>query len=327
MNGLLADIKSEKKRYLSIDIFKGLSVVLMVFANALAFYDNVPAWSKHADPYGLTYVDLVAPFFIFMLALNFEISFNRRLKLYGRKNTYLRFIRRYLIFVIIGYSLTIDYVSGMIIFRWGTFQILGTAGLILLLLVEFKPFIRIMVAILLMIIHQIILSTDLALIIYNGIEGGFFGILSWISMMLVSSIISRGLINGKIKEYFLYGGIFFSVLGIIANLLWKISRPYVSISYVFISVGIASLLYYLLHYIFEKRPIKLKFFNQDNFLSIIGKNAFMLFLLDFLIIFIIYVSIPTDVPFIFIFTIGVISIIVIWIIAFLMNKVEMYIII
>ena len=327
MNKLLTDIRSEKRRYLSIDVFKGLSVILMVFANTLAFYDNVPAWSKHADPYGLTYVDLVAPFFIFMLALNFEISFNRRLNSTGRKNTYLRFIRRYLIFIILGYSITLNYVSGMIIFHWGTFQILGTSGLVLLLLVELKPYIRLIIAIFMMVIHQLIISTNFNSVIYNGIEGGFFGILSWISMMLLSSLISRGLINGKIKEYFFYGGTFLSALGVITNFFWKISRPYISISYVFVSIGIASIIYYILYYLFEMWNTKFKFFNQDNFLSIIGKNAFMLFLIDFLIIFIIYVIIPTDVQFLLIFTIGILSIIAIWIIAFLMNKVEMYIII
>ncbi|MFX1406343.1 MAG: hypothetical protein ACFFBW_05260 [Promethearchaeota archaeon] len=327
MNDLLRNLKSERKRYLSIDVFKGLSVVLMVFVNALALYDNVPAWSKHADPYGLTYVDLVAPFFIFMLALNFEISFNRRVKSAGRKNAYIRFIRRYLIFIILGYAITLDYVSGMIIFRWGTFQILGTSGLILLLLVELKPYIRLLVAICMMVIHQLILYSNFSLVIYNGIEGGFFGILSWTSMMLLSSLISRGLINGKIKESFLYGGILLTALGIITNFFWKISRPYISISYIFVSIGIASVIYYLLYYLFENWNTKLKFFNQDNFLSIIGKNAFMLFLIDFLIIYIIYMIIPTDVQFLIIFIAGVLSIIAIWILAFLMNKVEMYIVI
>ncbi|MFX0059326.1 MAG: DUF5009 domain-containing protein [Candidatus Hodarchaeota archaeon] len=327
MNNISTDLKNQKKRYLSIDVFKGLSVVLMVFANALSFYDNVPAWGKHADPYGLTYVDLVAPFFIFMLALNFEISFNRRLKSYGRKNTYIRFIRRYVIFIIIGYSITLDYVSGMIFFRWGTFQILGTSGLILLLLVELKPYIRLVVVIFTMLVHQFLLNTNLSSVIYEGVEGGFFGILSWISLILLSSIISRGLINRKIKECFLYGGILCSILGISINFFLKISRPYISMSYVFISVGIASILYYILYNIFEVWNIKFKFVNQDNFLSVIGKNAFMLFLIDFLIIYVIYITIPVDVPFILIFSVGVLSIIGIWFIAYLMNKVEMYIII
>jgi predicted acyltransferase len=327
MNEVQIDLKNQKKRYLSIDVFKGLSVVLMVFANTMAFYDNVPAWSKHAVPYGLTYVDVVAPFFIFMLALNFEISFNRRKKSDGRSKAYIRFIRRYIIFIIMGYSLTIDYVSGMIIFRWGTFQVLGTSGLVLLLFMELRPYYRLIAAIFLMIIHQILLYTSLSSVIYDGIEGGFFGVLSWISMMLLSSVISRGLLKGNIKVYFLYGGILCSVLGVIINFFWRISRPYISVSYVFVSAGIASIIFYFLYEIFEVWNSKFKFFNQDNFLSIIGKNAFMLFLLDFLVIFIIYVMIPTDVPFFLIFTMGVISIIVIWIIAFLMNKVEMYIII
>ena len=101
--------------------------------------------------------------------MHFSVYENKA-KIAYRNTLFFQRKKIYLIFIIIGYSLNIGYVSGIIIFRWGTFQILGTSGLILLLLVEFKPYIRIIVAILMMIIHQILLSTNFSSIIYNGID-------------------------------------------------------------------------------------------------------------------------------------------------------------
>jgi len=321
------DSEINRKRYLSIDVFKGLSVVLMVFANAVAIYENVPAWSKHAVDYGLTYVDIVAPFFVFMLALNFNVSYAKRLKAYGRKKTYLRFIRRYIIFIILGFFLTLGYESGRIYLQWGTFQVLGLSGLMLLPLIELKSYIRLLIAIILMIIHQIILLTSLQILIYDAIEGGLFGALSWGSMMILSSVLADGLKKNKIDAYFLVGGIFCSVLGIITSFFWKISRAYISLPYILICVGIGSLVYYFLYNIFEKWGASFKFSQRDNIFSLIGRNAFFLYLIDVLITYPIYMILPSDISWLFILTIGFLFILFIGIIAYFMNKVEMYIII
>ena len=67
------------KRLLSLDFFKGLTILLMVFVNTVGQFTYTPAWTKHAVDFGLTYVDLIAPFFVFMMALNFKSSFQRRM--------------------------------------------------------------------------------------------------------------------------------------------------------------------------------------------------------------------------------------------------------
>ncbi|MHA1687720.1 MAG: heparan-alpha-glucosaminide N-acetyltransferase domain-containing protein, partial [Promethearchaeota archaeon] len=58
------------KRYLSIDVFKGITILLMTFVNTLSVFENLPAWSKHPVDYGLTYVDFIAHFFVFIMGLN-----------------------------------------------------------------------------------------------------------------------------------------------------------------------------------------------------------------------------------------------------------------
>ncbi len=325
-----SDLKSidiAQHRYLSIDVFKGLSVLLMVFANTFSPYENVPAWTQHAVDFGLTYVDLVASFFVFMLALNFKISFMRRMELKGKKKAYFRFIRRYIIFIGLGLLLTMYVGPDGFYLRWGTLQILGTAGLILLFLINLKTYLRLIISLLMLVAHQILLMTELKIVIYDAIEGGIFGMLSWTAMMLLSSCIADGLGRRKIKEYFFYGGVIFILSGIIINCFITFSRAYISLSYTLFSVGISSLLYYLIYLIFEVHAKKKVFLTNEKLFSVVGKNAFILYLSDFIIAFSTYYLVPWDSPAIFIFVIAFLSVLSIWFIAYLMNRVQMYIVI
>jgi predicted acyltransferase len=318
---------SRKKRYLSIDVFKGFSVLLMVFANTFSPFENVPSWSQHAVDFGLTYVDLVAPFFVFMVALNFKISYNHRLKIKGKRNTYLRFIRRYLIFIGLGLVLTMYVAPGEFYFRWGTLQVLGTAGLALLFLIHLKTFIRLIISFSMLIAHQLLLVTNVNPLIYNSIEGGIFGMLSWTAMMILSSCIVEGLLKNEVRKFFLYGGIILTSSGIIVNFFIPFSRAYISASYTLISVGISSLIYFILYYIFEILAKSKPILNKEKFFSVVGKNAFILYLLDFMIAYTVYYSIPWDAPAILIFIVAFISVFGIWFIAYLMDRVKMYIVI
>ncbi len=316
-------------RFLSIDVFKGLTVLLMMFVNTLAHYENVPAWSKHAGDFGLTYVDLVAPFFVFMLALNMNISYQKRMDNFGRKKAILRYVRRFLIFISIGFILTIYIGPDGFYFRWGTFQVLGMSGLLLLPLIELKPFLKLSVAAIIMIFHQIILFTPLNSIIYESIEGGILGALSWGSMMIFSSFLAEALTKGKdkVKSYFLFGGLICVVLGFGFGFILGISRAYISLPYIIVSLGIASVTYYLLYYIFEVWAKTHEFVKKEKFFSVVGKNAFMLYLIHIVIVYSIYQIIPLNISSVIIFSISFANVAIIWFIAFLMNKIEMFIVV
>jgi len=329
---LIETVESSDKlkiRFLSIDVFKGLTVILMMFVNTLANYENVPTWTKHAGDFGLTYVDLIAPFFVFMLALNMNISYQKRKEKFGRKKAMLRYFRRFLIFIGIGFFLTPYIGPDGFYFRWGTFQVLGMSGLLLLPLIELKPFLKLRVAVITMILHQFILFTPLSSIIYESIEGGILGTLSWGSMMIFSSFLAESLTKGKdkVKRYFLFGGLICVVLGFGLGFILGISRAYISLSYILVSVGISSLIYYLLYYIFEVWANNHEFVKKERFFSVIGKNAFMLYLIHVIIVYCIYQIIPLNISSVIIFSISFVNIALIWFIAFLMNKFKMFIVI
>ena len=319
----------KKKRIFSIDIFKGLTVILMVYVNTLNPYDNVPAWSKHAGDYGLTIVDLVAPFFVFMLALNMNVAYKKRLLKIGRKKTIVRYLRRFFIFIGLGMVLTIYISPDEFYFRWGTFQVLGASGLFLLPMIEFKPYIKLSFAGIFMILHQIILLTSLNTIVYDSIEGGIIGVFSWASMMILSSFLVTGvnMRNKLARHYLLYGGLIFLIIGIFLAPFLEISRPFISVPYILISVGIASVFYYFLYYIFEEWNNKLDFLRKEKILSVVGKNALILYLLHVMFAYMIYIVIPFNAPFIIVLLLSFAHIFLIWIIAYYTNKLEMFIVI
>lgn len=59
------------ERILSIDIFRGLTIFLMVFVNELAGVSNIPDWMKHVPTGedGMTFVDVVFPAFLFIVGM------------------------------------------------------------------------------------------------------------------------------------------------------------------------------------------------------------------------------------------------------------------
>jgi predicted acyltransferase len=69
-------------RVASIDIFRGLTMMLMIFVNELAEIHGLPWWNYHAPAKVdvMTYVDVVFPLFLFIVGLSLPLSVNQRIK-------------------------------------------------------------------------------------------------------------------------------------------------------------------------------------------------------------------------------------------------------
>ncbi len=316
---------SKKKRYQSIDIFKSLLIILMVFVNSLPFFENIPNWSKHSSDYGLTYVDLIAPCFIFIMALNFNISFNRRIKLYPKKEVYIHYIKRNLILIGIGLFLYLDFNSTGIYIRWGILQVLGMSGLILLITFKLHFIFRMSIGLIFIILHQYLLFTYIGDIIFEDIEGGFYGSLSWGAMIIFSSLICDGFMRKNMSKYFVIIGITFFFIGIITSFRLGISRFGISLPFTFLSVGFSSLLYYSFYYIIDGRKNKVNLISNDNLLSIIGKNSLILFIAHFILISYTFSIFSSDLNVILAYSIAIINCIIIWIISYILFHLKIFV--
>ena len=69
-------------RLASIDIFRGLTMTVMIFVNELGEVKGLPWWNYHmkADIDAMTYVDMVFPFFLFAVGLSMPLAIRHRLK-------------------------------------------------------------------------------------------------------------------------------------------------------------------------------------------------------------------------------------------------------
>ena len=56
-----------KQRILSVDIFRGLTIALMILVNTPGTWEAVYAPFRHADWHGYTPTDLVFPCFLFIV--------------------------------------------------------------------------------------------------------------------------------------------------------------------------------------------------------------------------------------------------------------------
>lgn len=69
-------------RVLSLDIFRGLTMLVMIFVNDLASVHGLPWWNYHMPhgTNGMTYVDAVFPSFLFILGMAIPLAVRKRLE-------------------------------------------------------------------------------------------------------------------------------------------------------------------------------------------------------------------------------------------------------
>ncbi len=72
---------SRPNRVASIDIFRGLTMLLMIFVNDLASVKGLPWWNYHmpARANFMTYVDMVFPGFLFIVGMSIPLAIRARL--------------------------------------------------------------------------------------------------------------------------------------------------------------------------------------------------------------------------------------------------------
>ena len=73
-------MKQNSLRFECIDIFRGLTMTLMIMVSNPGNPANIPPQLKHASWNGVTIADLVFPFFIFIMGVVVPISINHRLE-------------------------------------------------------------------------------------------------------------------------------------------------------------------------------------------------------------------------------------------------------
>ncbi len=337
----LEEINLKKKRYLSIDLFRGLTIVAMVFVNTLSEFDNVPAWSKHAVDYGLTYVDLVAPFFIFAIALTYKMSFDRSLKREGYVKTYTKFVVRYGALAGFGFIGSVgSFNDEGLQFSWGVLQAIGYAGIFTLFFIILPRIVRFVIGIGTLVAYQFILMIEvevegvlrsLAYLNLHDSHGGVIGGIGYASLLLIGTAIID-VFSEKRKLPILISGVVFSIAGTAVHFIWQfygiplyggISKERMTPSYVSLTLGLGAILFWLIWYLFDKREITK---GKSYFLQTLGRNAFFLYIFQHLLILLATLYLPQNSHVALVIFVAVMNVGILWLLAFMMDRNKIYIV-
>lgn len=82
---------SANKRIITVDILRGITIFAMILCANIGYYSDLPAWMFHGqtppptyafnpDVPGITWVDLVFPFFLFTMGAAFPLAMRKRLE-------------------------------------------------------------------------------------------------------------------------------------------------------------------------------------------------------------------------------------------------------
>jgi predicted acyltransferase len=79
---MTVDLKPLSKRLLSIDVFRAITMLLMIFVNDVGSVKNIPEWIDHvkADEDGLGFADVIFPAFLFIVGLSLPLAIKKRIK-------------------------------------------------------------------------------------------------------------------------------------------------------------------------------------------------------------------------------------------------------
>ena len=272
----------QRVRISSIDQFRGFAILTMVLANYMGGVNLIPAWLKHSPDVGLTVIDLIAPFFIFAIALTYGQSFHRRLERNGAFETYSQFVVRYLAIVGMGALISAgetaagENPSGI---DWGVLQAIGMAGLIALVVIRLPSIYRWIIGAGILIVYQIILDNFLLNLTVRSPHGGLFGSLNWGAMLILGSALADLFHDeGRWKKAFPWASLAVLLAGIALAFLLPVSKHRVSSSYVLISLGTSALLFFVFNWLSSRYNWK------GRYLIAWGKNPLVLYFLHYIII-------------------------------------------
>jgi len=238
---------SVKQRIDAIDQFRGFAIICMVLINFGTNIQTVPAWLKHASDVGLTFPDLGAPAFIFVIGLTFGLSFRHRSQQGGVTAAYGHFVRRYLAFLGMGAIVSAGETalgintSGT---DWGVLQAIGGAGLVTLTVISLPTQYRLALGLALLAIYQVLLNTFWLDLVLRSPHGGLPGTLSWAALLIMATVLGDLFQGDANRKYFPFASLLLLLVGFALARFVPVSKNRVSATYILITLGVSGLIFF-----------------------------------------------------------------------------------
>jgi len=288
--------KPVTKRILSLDQFRGFAIFGMILVNFLGHFDVIPETFKHPR-FGMTFANAIAPYFLFAVGMGFRLSLQRKITKLGKTKAYLLSIKRYIILIAIGVVL---YGPDPVCDMWDALVDIGFGGLLALPFIVSNRFVRISMAFVFLIFHQLLfaLTPYGEWTMVNSIDGGPLGIFPWSSILIFGTIIMDYLVELPQKHFIknsLVLGVLLMILGYGLSLLepqslWQFSQRSMTMAYPLFSAGLSIITYVAFYAINDIRKIEIPH------LTLFGMNPLAIYILQQVLIALTLAFMPGDTP-------------------------------
>ncbi len=278
----------EDPRYLrvqGIDGFRGLAIVLMALGNFSFNIRWVPGALKHMPDIGVTIADLVAPMFIFAIALTVGPSMQRRRIKFGKRAAQGKMALRSLALIGIGAIVTAGEAmnpSPGRILSWGVLQCIGASSLILLLFIYSPAWLRALTGLILLALYQFLLDSYFLEVVKASSHNGLLGTLSWSGMLMIATVIvDRFYLIKSFKWQTIWlaaSGIAAAGFGLLLSIWVPLAKSRASASYMAVSLGFCLLVFAVFHWFLDAKPGRLPWLQK------IGRNPLALYIAHLLIL-------------------------------------------
>lgn len=274
------------ERIASIDVMRGVGILLMAVGNFAMDVRWVPSSLKHAPDIGFTIADLVAPMFILSIGLTVGPSMRRRRAAFGAAAARVHLVKRALALVGIGAVISIGQsivrpLPGVDL-RWGVLQCIGTSTLLLLPCVFLPMQWRLVVGAAMLVGYQVLLDRYWLRDVLQASHNGIWGSLSWGGMLVLASVVGdafHGIASHLRRLALLVGsGATCVTLALVLATWQPISKHRASATYMLLSLGLCLLVFALADAAMEPRS------QRWPWLQAIGRNPLALYLANLLLL-------------------------------------------
>ncbi|MBI4557972.1 MAG: DUF1624 domain-containing protein [Candidatus Hydrogenedentes bacterium] len=273
--------KTESRRIMSIDQYRGYAVLGMILVNYLGDFDSMPWQFKHHH-YGMSYADTIAPLFMFVVGMGFRLSRLRRINDGGLGRSYGAVLRRYLALILVGIVL---YGPALDNWRywWDALVDIGFAGILALPFMTRGTVVRSTAAVLYLALFQLVYMTTGygQWTMDKSIDGGPLGPLSWAAILLFGTIAYDLIASGerrRIVGHTVGWGLALCVAGWALKVewpgvkeAWPFSQRGMTAPYPLFSAGLCFFMYLPFYYVCDVKRWRIPH------LSELGMNALVVY--------------------------------------------------
>ncbi|WP_235297974.1 acyltransferase family protein [Portibacter marinus] len=278
-----------KERLLSLDVFRGMTILFMIIVNTPGSWNYVYAPLRHANWEGCTPTDLVFPFFVFIVGLSMVFSISR-LTGKDKPQVALKILRRTALIFLVGLFLNwfpffhkhISELRIMGVLQKIALSYGGAAFIILYANKYWLPFITALILLAywgLFVFFggeipygletNIVRMVDLKILGADHLYGGFgvpfdpeglLGCIPSVGTVLIGYIFGRRILEASSKQRlvqeYTIGGVILTVVGLLWGMSFPIIKALWTSSYVLYTAGLALLFFSILIYIIDIQNLK-----------------------------------------------------------------------